>query len=97
MLWFERQVVSALVVHLDGAHRRVVEDHVDGALLAMPQHLRAGLAGQSVLLGALARLRGRGEAVAIESLDNHPVGLVRQYVRALRSLVLLAEHELAPA
>src|SRR5918999_1760051 len=91
MLSFERQVVDALLAS--------VADHVDGVLRDMPEHVRAGIAGQSVLLGAWWAARSRlpaselGGPALIETLEASPVGLVRQYIRLLRSLVLFAEHE----
>jgi hypothetical protein len=102
MLWFERRVVTTLVRDLDQQRRSAVVAHVDGVLRDMPEHLRAGVAAESLLLGAWARLRDPAryrdpEAGAdLEPLDHSPIGLVRQYVRLLRSLVLFAEHELAP-
>ncbi len=99
MLWFERQVVATLAGSLDGPHRQAVEDFVDGALAAQPQHIRAGVAAESLVLGAWARLtpRRRGQAgIRLEPLESSPLMPVRQYVRLLRSLVLFAQHELAP-
>ena len=100
MLWFERQVVAGLTGSLDPSHRAAVESFVDGALAALPEHIRAGVAAESVLLGAWARLAaarfGRPSAVTLEALESSPIGPVRQYARLLGSLVLFAEHELAP-
>ena len=102
VLWFERQVVATLVSSLDDGRRKAVESYVDGALAALPDHIRAGVAAESLLIGAWSRLTGRGAAagrphpVRIQSLEASPIGPVRQYVRLLRSLVLFAEHELTP-
>ncbi len=102
MLWFERQVVATLVSTLDDGRRTEIEGFVDGALAAQPAHIRAGVAAESLLIGAWSRLTGGGggdggpHPVRIESLEASPIGPVRQYVRLLRSLVLFAEHELAP-
>lgn len=102
MLRFEREVVRSLVVSPSDRLRSAVEDYVDGALRAMPEYLRAGVAAESVALGAWAGLsggRGRGAEALVARLDaweESPIGPVRQYVRLLRSLVLFAEYELAP-
>jgi hypothetical protein len=94
MLWFEREVVSTLTAGIDEPLRSDVETYVDDALRAMPEHLRAGMAAESVALGLWARLRGRRGGVDLEALESSPLDPVRQYVRLLRSLVLFAEHEL---
>ena len=107
MLRFERQVVEALVTRTDdsstdGAVHAAVESYVEGALRSMPHHLRAGLAGESLLLGgwaALSSARGRGRTALLDRLefwDASRLDVVRQYVRLLRSLVLFAENELQP-
>ena len=95
MLWFERHVVAALTETSDPGQRAAIASFVDGTLAAMPEHLRAGVAAESLAFGAWTRLRrGRPEAV-VASLRRSPVGLLRQYERLLGSLVLFAEHELA--
>jgi hypothetical protein len=103
MLWFEREVVAALVGSEDPRVRSSVERFVDGSLRDKPEHLRLGLAGESMLLGAyaaalraLGRLDGDGALPALlRSWEAGPIGVVRQYVRAMRSLVIFAENELA--
>ncbi|HET9729825.1 MAG TPA: hypothetical protein VFR41_10415 [Acidimicrobiia bacterium] len=105
MLWFEREVVRTLMSPtLDAATRAAVERYVDGTLASMPEHLRAGVAAESVALGApswiAARLGRLDEAKVQARLDawrDSPIDVVRQYVRLLHSLVLFAENELAPA
>ena len=53
MLWFERQVVGALMrPTLDARGRATVEAYVSDTLRSMPEHLRAGVAAESVVLGA---------------------------------------------
>jgi hypothetical protein len=101
MLWFEREVVGALVTSGDGGVRSSVEAFVDGALRDMPEVLRAGVAGESVLLGAVAKVsqaRGNLDAAGInrllDRLDGLPLPLLGQYPRLMRSLVLMAENEL---
>jgi hypothetical protein len=106
MLWFEREVVGALTESPDQPLRSSVESFVDGSLRDMPEHLRAGLAGESLLLGTyVAGLRRLGRLPAgdpaaltalLESWETSRIGVLRLYVRAMRSLVLLAENELAP-
>ena len=103
MLWFERQVVLALTDGLDDEKQAAIAAHVDGALGAMPEHIRLGVGVQSVALGAWTRGRGAlwgrrspGLDVDVASFEVSRLGPVRQYVRALRYLVLFAEHELTP-
>jgi hypothetical protein len=101
MLWFERQVVTTLTATLDEHLRAEIEAYVDETLRAMPEHLRAGMAAESLALGAWTRLQGRGAhgsapGAFLERLESSRLDPVRQYVRLLRSLVLFAEHELSP-
>ena len=65
----------------------------------------AGVAGESVLLGSYVlalRRTGRlaegdaGLAAQLESWSSR-IGVLRQYVRMMKSLVSFAENELAPA
>lgn len=107
MLWFEREVVGALIASPDQPLRSSVEAFVDGSLRDWPEHLRLGVAGESVLLGGyVAVLRRTGRLPAgdrdalvhlLDSWEQSPIGLLRSYVRAMKSLVIVAEHELAPA
>jgi hypothetical protein len=107
MLWFEREVVGALIASPDQQLRSSVEAFVDGSLRDWPEHLRLGVAGESMLLGAyVAVLRRTGRLSAgdpqglralVESWERSPIGLLRSYVRAMKSLVIMAEHELVPA
>jgi len=104
VLWFERQVVGALMSpSLDDPARAGIEAYVDQTLRSMPEHLRAGVAAESILFGAgprLAHLLGRGRAAAIERRierwQTSRIDVLRQYVRLLESLVLFAENELLP-
>jgi hypothetical protein len=69
----------------------------------MPEHLRAGVAAESIVLGASSwfehrigrldesRLRARVAGWKASKIDP-----IRQYVRLLESLVLFAENELGP-
>ena len=105
MLWFERQVVDSLVdPDLDAATRAAIEDYVATTLASMPEYLRAGVAMESVVLGARSWLEhraGRFEparlAPRLARLKQSHIDPIRQYVRLLESLVLFAENELAPA
>jgi hypothetical protein len=98
MLPYERQVVDALISSDDPARRRAVADHMSAVLTAMPEHLRAGFIGETVLLTTWSAVRRRGRpqdmAAELAWLEAHPIGLVRQWFRALRSLVLFAELEM---
>ena len=105
MLWFERQVVGALMSPtLDDRARVAVESYVDDTLRSMPEHLRAGVPRSRSLFGApprLAHALGRvddnaGLRARIERWRTSRIDPVRQYVRLLHSLVLFAENELAP-
>jgi hypothetical protein len=103
MLRFEREVVRSLLTSSDGEVRSAVEEYVDGCLRTMPEYLRAGVAAESVVLGAWASLSGgrardpRALVRRLDAWEEGPIGVVRQYVRLLKSLVLFAECELAPA
>jgi hypothetical protein len=103
VLWFERQVVGALMSStLDDRARVAVESYVDDTLRSMPEHLRAGVLGESLLFGTrplLAHALGRDDPerlhARIERWRTSKIDFVRQYVRLLHSLVLFAENELA--
>jgi hypothetical protein len=104
VLWFERQVVGTLMdPALDASTRSAVESYVSTTLRSMPEHLRAGVAAESMVLGAsswveqrIGRLdRGRLRA-RVDSWKTSKIDPVRQYVRLLESLVLFAENELGP-
>jgi hypothetical protein len=102
MLWLEREVVATLVSPaLDAEQRSAVEAYVDESLRAMPEHLRAGVAAESLVFGAWPRVQrrlGRFDRAAVDArVDRWKASrfdLIRQYVRLLQSLVLFAEHEL---
>jgi len=104
VLRFERQVVGTLMSPaLDATTRAAVESYVANTLHSMPEHLRAGVAAESIVLGGWSwladragrpddrRLRARVARWKVSRLDP-----VRQYVRLLHSLVVFAENELAP-
>ncbi len=101
MLWLERRVVGALAGPDDVRHGGAISEFVDSSLRAMPQHLRLGVAAESVLLGAWVRLREGAEpdTAAVQghlaAWERFPVGVIRQYPTLLASLVLFARHELA--
>jgi DivIVA domain-containing protein len=104
MLWFERQVVRTLTADIDAQHRPQVVDYVDSALHAMPEYLRAGVAAESLILGAWPFVRrnlgGYDETQVrryLDRIERNPIDPVRQYARLLSSLVLLAREELCEA
>ncbi len=102
MLWLERQVVATLSETVDPDRRAAVADYVDGVLRAMPEHLRLGVAGESVVLGAGAWIAdrlgsSRSFGSRIEGWERSRIGPIRQYVRLLSSLVIFSSEELAPA
>ena len=104
MLWLEREVVASLVSPTLGDQQRsAVETYVDESLRSMPEHLRAGVAAESLVFGAWPRLQDilgrydrRSMATRVERWKGSRFDAVRQYVRLIQSLVLFAEHELAP-
>jgi hypothetical protein len=97
MLGFERRFVHALVASGDPAIRRRVEAWVAGSLRTMPQHLRLGVLGETVLLSGWSAVSRRDVATLPATLERSPLMPLRQYVRLFRSLVLFAEQELTPA
>ncbi len=100
MFWLEGRVVTALAGDDDQRTGGAITTFVDTSLAAMPQHLRFGVALESVGLGMWVRLRHgpNPDAAAIRrsmtGWEHHPIGVVRQYPRLLSSLVLFAQHEL---
>lgn len=99
MLGFERRVVTAMLTAEDPRQRSLTVDHVDGALAALPELIRFGVAAETVALDTWYRIRSLAGTVddraLVASLESNPIGLVRQYVRLLRSLVLFSEQEAA--
>jgi hypothetical protein len=97
VLAFERRVVAALTESTEPDRRAAVAAWVDGCLREMPEHLRAGVAAESLALGGWAALRsgfGHHDDV-MEGLARSRLTPVRQYVRLFRSLVLFADLELS--
>ena len=102
MLWFERQVVGTLMSPtLDAAARSAVESYVATTLHSMPEHLRAGVAAESIVLGGwswvedrIGRLDERRLRSRVAGWKTSRIDPIRQYVRLLQSLVLFAENEL---
>ncbi|QXC62101.1 hypothetical protein KSP35_04635 [Aquihabitans sp. G128] len=98
MFSYERRVVTSMLTTDDQAQRSEVVAFVGGALAAMPEFLRLGITAITVALTAWSGLRrvvgaGRSGPDDLAWLKTHPIGLVRQWVRALQSLVLFAENE----
>jgi hypothetical protein len=101
MLWLERQVVATLASDVDPRRRLALEGYVDGVLRAMPEHLRLGVAAESVVLGSgewISRRLGSRRSLTdrIGGWEHSRIGPIRQYVRLLSSLVIFADEELAP-
>ena len=99
MLSFERRVVTSLLDDAGAAERGAVVDYVDGALGALPDLIRVGVAAESLAFSGWAavrhvatRRRESGEEL-LDRLERNPVGLIRQYPRLIRSLVMFAEQE----
>ena len=95
MLGFERRMLAALTASTDPARRDGIEVWVADTLRDMPEHLRLGVAAESVGLGLWARVSGVVDAALVPALERSPLWPVRQYVRLLKGLVLFAEQELA--
>jgi hypothetical protein len=93
MLAFERRVVAALTDATAPRDRAAVDEWVGGVLADMPEPLRAGVLAESVLLAAVARLAPDVGGL-LDRLDRSPIGVLRQYPRLFRSLVLFGELEL---
>ena len=97
MLWLERRVVDALAGDDDDRTGGAISEFVSTSLAAMPQHLRLGVAAESVGLGAYVALRYLGRPGpdqirdALGSFERNPIGLIRQYPRLLSSLVIFAQ------
>jgi hypothetical protein len=103
MLRFEREVVAALGTAQEQSTQSAVEAFIDGSLRAMPEPIRLGVVGETMLFGTYARLlRRTGRLDGPEELraqldrwESSRIGVVRQYVHMFRSLVLFAENELS--
>ncbi|CAN5674157.1 hypothetical protein BH10ACT1_BH10ACT1_13990 [soil metagenome] len=98
MFSYERRVATSMLTTDDTAQRTEVVAFVEGALSSMPEFLRLGITVITVALTAWSALRGavganRSGAAELAWLKGHPIGLVRQWVRAIQSLVLFAENE----
>ncbi|HEV7526494.1 MAG TPA: hypothetical protein VGP92_16115 [Acidimicrobiia bacterium] len=104
MLWFERKVVDTLMSPtLDDSARTAVVSYVSSTLSSMPEHLRAGVAAESIVLGGwswvenrVGRLDEGRIRTRVARWKGSKIDPIRQYVRLLESLVLFAENELAP-
>lgn len=102
MLAYEQRIVTELMTAQDPTVRHEVTTFVGESLQAMPEFLRLGIRGLSI--GLTVRDRGRrlvgragDDAAELAILRGYPIGLVRQWVRALQSLVLFSENELLEA
>jgi hypothetical protein len=95
VLRIEREVVQALLDPADTEHRARVETWVEGCLDDMPELLRAGVLAESLLVAGWHRLRGTELAALLDAMERNPIGLVQQYPRLFRSLVLFGDLELA--
>jgi hypothetical protein len=100
MLSFERQVVATLAGDADPRERAAIDSYVDGALGALPEIIRLGVAAESIALGVwskadglLQQRKGGPGGPRLGPLESSFIGPVRQYVRLMRSLVLFAQYE----
>ena len=97
---FRTRIIEALLEPLDPTQRGTVEAFIAGSLGDLPQHLRIGLALDSVLLEALTRATHGGripdKAVLRELVaqwEANPFTPIRQYARLVSSLVLFGDQE----
>ena len=98
MLPVERDVVRSVLGACGDAHRARVEAWVEGSLADMPELLRAGVVAESLLVAAWRRVQpARDLGDILDLMERSPVGLLQQYPRLFRSLVLFGDLELAPA
>lgn len=103
MLWLERRVVTALAGPDDTRTHGAISDFVDTSFAAMPQHLRLGVIGESLMLGCYVRLRHGPDPTpdairgVVDRWDHNPISVIRQYARLLSSLVIFAQQELIDA
>ena len=109
MLWFEREVVGALIDprSSDPEARSRSRRSSTARCATCPSTCALGVVGESVLLGTYAgALRADRPAPGRRCRRPWPscstggrrarIGVLRQYVRMMKSLVLFAENELAP-
>jgi hypothetical protein len=100
MFWLETQVVRLLVADEPPERQRAVAAYVDESLRDMPEVLRLGVGGESVVLGLLTRVDAlRSSRVAaverrLERCRTSRINVIRQYERLLNSLVVFASLEL---
>jgi hypothetical protein len=100
MYWLEAQVVRLLVADEPPERQRAVARYVDESLHAMPEVLRLGVAGESVVLGLLTRISAIGTSKPraverrLEKCRASKINVIRQYERLLNSLVAFASLEL---
>lgn len=103
MASFRSRVTDALLEPLDPVQRGPAEQFVDGSLGDLPQHLRLGITGASVLLEIITRAGHQGRIPDNATLrglvarwSTNPFTPIRQYARMLSSLVLFADQETLP-
>jgi hypothetical protein len=90
--------MHALLGDAESSHASRVEAWVEGSLSDMPELLRLGVLGESLLVMIWRRLRPRRTLTEIlRTMERNPVGLIQQYPRLFRSLVLFGDLESAPA
>ena len=100
MLSFRRRVVAALLTRVEPERRTAAQAYVDGALAVMPEHLKLGVAADSVLLSVWAHAAHPFGTLTDEALldlvdgwERSRIAPVRQYARLLGSLVIFAQNE----
>ncbi|WP_436795911.1 hypothetical protein [Actinospongicola halichondriae] len=97
MLRVERDVIHALLGDADTGHAKRVEAWVGGSLDDMPELLRLGVVAESVLVATVRRiLPSRPLVDLLGMMERSPIGLLQQYPRLFRSLVLFGDLESSP-
>lgn len=100
---FKSRIIDALLAPLEPTQRGATEAFIAGSLADLPQHLKIGIAVDSMLLEALTRATHGGRIPDDETLrelittwESNPLTPIRQYARLLSSLVLFADQETRP-
>lgn len=97
---FRSRVIDALLEPVGPVQRGRVEAFISGSLDDLPQHLKIGIALDSVLLEVITRATHGGRIPPASELralvgawESNPLTPIRQYARLVSSLVLFADQE----
>lgn len=97
---FTNRILDALMAPLEPTQRGTTEAFIAGSLGDLPQHLKFGIAVDSILLETYTRATNGGRIPDADTLravvarwESNPLTPIRQYARLLSSLVLFADQE----